>query len=260
MNRDLLRTELRQRLADVLPPELDTDFCMDRWLESYDFKIDICVEKYNEYIRNRKVLGYDTPESLGKFYSRPEVVNFHRIFSLSTLDQNWINEMDNGIIFVEMGLQDPTKAVKSIRVADYASVFFGYCEYFQRMVVEQEKKSGKRSHGICIFDMELMSMLDYANPVAPINRLFESRVNIWMDYYGELLKRVVIVNPPRVVSLLFKMMSLLLPSKFLDRLSIAQKYPDDILKYIEKDAIPIETFDKERLHCRRFDVERFTYC
>ena len=77
-----------------------------------------------------------------------------QMFSLSRLDAAWVNTHDNGLVFVETGVPDPAKVVRSIRVGDYLAVFFGYCEYFQRMVIEHERRTGRPSHGVCIFDMK----------------------------------------------------------------------------------------------------------
>jgi hypothetical protein len=53
-----------------------------------------------EYLQNRKALGYDRPEALDNFFDRPDVQNYCEIFSLSRLDSEWINEKDNGLVFV----------------------------------------------------------------------------------------------------------------------------------------------------------------
>ncbi|KAI6234987.1 CRAL-TRIO domain-containing protein [Aphelenchoides besseyi] len=234
------RYELRQRLGKRIPDELNTDFNLDRWLNNYELDLDLCEDKFIEYLANRKALGYDCPEALDGFFDRADVLGYCEMFSLSRLDKNWINEKDNGIVFVETGVPDPGKVVKSIRVGDYLSIFFGYCEYFQRMVIEHEAKSGRASHGICVFDMKFMSMINYANPMSPINKLFQYRVNIWLEYYGELLKHVVIANPPRFLGAVFKIMSLIMPDRVLNRFSFAQTIPTDMEKYISFNAIPIE--------------------
>uniref|UniRef100_A0A915EFT9 CRAL-TRIO domain-containing protein n=1 Tax=Ditylenchus dipsaci TaxID=166011 RepID=A0A915EFT9_9BILA len=223
MEQQALRHDLRKRLGNYLPSELDSDFTLDRWLENYNNRLDECVDKFREYLINRKVLGYDQPESLDQFYSRQDVIDFHNMFSLSKLDSHWVNDLDNGIVFVETGVAEPSKVVKALRVAEYANIFFGYCEYFQKMVMEQEKKSGKRSFGICIFDMKLMNFIEYINPMAAINRMFQARVNIWMEYYGELLKHLL---------------SVLLPTRLLGRFTFAHKQPEDIESIISRKAIP----------------------
>lgn len=71
--------------------------------------MDATEDKFLEYLANRKTLGYDRPEALDKFFDRPEVQNYCEMFSLSSLDHTWVNEKDNGIVFVETGVPDPGK-------------------------------------------------------------------------------------------------------------------------------------------------------
>uniref|UniRef100_A0A1I8B687 CRAL-TRIO domain-containing protein n=1 Tax=Meloidogyne hapla TaxID=6305 RepID=A0A1I8B687_MELHA len=59
-----------------------------------------------------------------------------------------------------------------------------------------------------------------------------------MSYYSELLKNVVIVNPPRVLNVLMKIISLILPAKVINRIHIAVQH-SDIPKWISNESIPV---------------------
>ncbi|CAD5216683.1 unnamed protein product [Bursaphelenchus okinawaensis] len=145
MSADLVeqRAQFREKVGDVIPEELNTDFNVDRWILNYDKNVPQSVEKFKEYLGNRKALGFHDEKSLDNFYERPDVKEYHSLFSLSKLDSTWVNEHDNGIVFSETGIPEPSKAVKAMRVGDYLRVFFGYCEYFQKMVLEHERKPAR---------------------------------------------------------------------------------------------------------------------
>uniref|UniRef100_A0A1I7W6Z2 CRAL-TRIO domain-containing protein n=1 Tax=Heterorhabditis bacteriophora TaxID=37862 RepID=A0A1I7W6Z2_HETBA len=81
-------------------------------------------------------------------------------------------------------------------------------------------------------------MSSYMVPTSSINNLMQVRVNIWLDYYAELLKHVIIVNPPTFLTLAWKVMSFLLPAKVHNRFHFASKYPDQLIPYLSLSAIP----------------------
>ncbi|KAI3420018.1 hypothetical protein GPALN_003355 [Globodera pallida] len=196
------RRQLIDRVRNIMPTEQLTEFNMDRWLDSYGEDVDLCEKMIHDYIKNRKALGVDN-------------ANF-----FNEIQKGWVNSYDNGIVFVEAGIADPSNAAKLIRSSDYLCAFFAFLEYMLQHVLEQEKLTNARSGAVCIFDMK------------------NARVALAMAYYAEMLSKVVIVNPPRLLNVLFKILSLLLPGSILNRFHIAHNLAD-IQKWICSDAIPV---------------------
>lgn len=232
--------ELRNRLGNALPQDLNTEFNLQRWISAYDQDLDACSAKFAEYLMTRRQLGYDKPESTEAFYQRPLIRKYGRFLAQTKINGKWINSLDNGIIFVEMPIENPSKFLKAVRVSEYLQIFFGFCEHFQNLVLAHEKKTGRRSHAICIFDQKGSSITPYINPIGAISRLMMSRIHLWLDYYSELLNRVIIVNSPTfLLPFVWKAVSILLPSKVLSRFTIATDLPRDLLPYLSIECIPV---------------------
>ncbi|KAL3110587.1 hypothetical protein niasHT_016224 [Heterodera trifolii] len=232
------RRQLIERVQHVLPTEQLTEFNMDRWLESYGEDIDLCEKMVHDYLKNRKVLGFDEPNFFNGFYSKANIQKFCDIFPQSKIQKGWVNSYDNGIVFVEAGIAEPSKAAKFMRPGEYLSAFFGFLELMLQHVLEQEKLTNRRSWAVCIFDMQNVSILQWVNPLGPMNRSFEARVALAMAYYAEMLSKVVIVNPPYLLNVLFKIMSFILPKSISNRFHVATNFAE-IQKWISPDAVPV---------------------
>uniref|UniRef100_A0A0R3RJG0 CRAL-TRIO domain-containing protein n=1 Tax=Elaeophora elaphi TaxID=1147741 RepID=A0A0R3RJG0_9BILA len=181
---------------------------------------------------------YNNPESIEDFYGRPLIRKYGRFLTQTKITKHWIKDLDNGIVFVEMPIENPQKFLKAVRVSDYLHIFFGFCEHFQNLVLENEKKTSRRSYAVCIFDQKGCSFLPYMNPFGAINKLMLYRIHLWLDFYSELLKRIIIVNSPAFLPAMRKVMATLLPSKILNRFTIAKNLPNDLLPYLAIDSIP----------------------
>ena len=145
---------------------------------------------FGEYVKNRKALGLDRipfspflsnlrlePDAFEDFYTRPDVSHYYGVFAQSRPQITWVNAIDNGLVFVETGVVDANRvpcfslkihsilrilmiqACKAIRSGEFLYCFFRACEMFLKLVLEQERRSGKRCFGVCLFGLPSCAIL-----------------------------------------------------------------------------------------------------
>lgn len=228
---------LHRKVEHLLRPEELTTINLMRWLKSYNWDVDLCAQVIEEYVKNRKCLGLNDDDFYKNFYDHTEIKHYCEVFQQSRLQYDWVNSLDNGLVFVEACPKSASITAQLIRTGQFLFAFFAWSEYMLRLILKRERETGQRSYAVCIFDMSGAGIWQYSNPMGPINRLFESRVKLAISYYEEMLSTVVIMNPPRMLGLLFSIISLLLPKKIIGRFHFVRN-AEEAAKYISIDAIP----------------------
>ena len=90
-----------------------------------------------------------------------------------------------------------------------------------------------------IFDLATVNMTDYVNPMSGYMKLWQLRSDLWQDWFPEMVQRIFLVNPPRLVSVLWKVARLFLSEQNLKRIEIIGGN-EDLPKHLPKWFTPKE--------------------
>ncbi|KAE9554844.1 hypothetical protein FO519_001959 [Halicephalobus sp. NKZ332] len=202
---------IREALGDRIPEDLDTDYNLKRWWLGHDRNVTIIEEKMSMYLRNRKLLGFEEPRFMETFYERKDVKQIMQYFHMSRLTEEYVNE-DNALVFVEGGEFDK-QVLQTSTTGQYLRVFFACCELVLQTILKIEKRTGKPSYGLCIFDMGKVAITNHINPNGNCNKVFKARALIWENYYPGMIKHIAIANPPMVLSVVWSVAKFLLAEK-----------------------------------------------
>ncbi|KAK0396881.1 hypothetical protein QR680_001897 [Steinernema hermaphroditum] len=227
--------QIRQAFKGRIPALLDTDFNLRRWWNGHGRNLAVITEKFDSYLKNRKVMGFDEPGFMESFYNKQEHRDILQYFGMSKIGPV-VNEKDNGIVFVESGEIDK-HVTYTYPVGKYLKVFFTCCELVLQTILKQERESGKPSHGICIFDMGPLHISNHINPLSNCNKVFKARALIWEDNYPDMIQHIVVVNSPFFLGVIWKVAKFLLKEK--QQKLIHFNRNDSIKEILHEDVIPV---------------------
>jgi len=237
---------IREAFGDSIPEDLNTEYNLRRWWLGHDRNITVIEEKLSMYLKNRKLLGFEDPKFVETFYERKDVKQIMQYFHMSRLTEEHVNE-DNALVFVEGGEFDK-QVLHTSTTGQYLRVFFACCELVFQTILRIEKRTGKPSHGICIFDMGKVSLTNHINPASHCNKVFKARALIWENYYPGMIKHIIIANPPMILSVVWSVVKFLLAEKQRELLKFCRNQ-DAMKEVVGKKLLPVafggEFLDKE---------------
>uniref|UniRef100_A0A0N5AY18 CRAL-TRIO domain-containing protein n=1 Tax=Syphacia muris TaxID=451379 RepID=A0A0N5AY18_9BILA len=247
-----LVTQLRNRLNEVLtggiPNDLDTDLNLVRWIRGYQGNINKITEVFPVYCESRKAAGFVGENFVEEYFQLPQIKPYLKFIASSRLgDRLWFEE-NNAFLFVERAWSQPKekgnflKIVKAMKCSDYLLHCFGYSEMLLQLILRREKyqDAGKGPvQFIVLFDLSEVNLSDYLNPLSTHIRLWQLRSELWQDWYPEMVQRIFLVNPPRLISVLWKLAKLFLNEQNCKLIEIPA-HKKDLLKHLPAWFVPKE--------------------
>lgn len=228
--------QFREAVQDCKLPESD-DVYLLRWLVARDFdlaKAEKMLRNSMEWRRKYKVdavlQDYEIPEVLTKYFAAGYI---------------GVDKLNSYTVVVRYGLMDLKGILLSAKKRDYLTYVIEIVERsFQR--VRNDPKKFKRSpdaiaQSTVIFDMAGFSMrhITYKPALDTAIQL----VQLYEGNYPELLRRVFIINAPKIFSVLFSMLKPFMHEKTRHKIQIfshdAKQWKAALLEDIAADQLPV---------------------
>ncbi|CAI2347570.1 unnamed protein product [Caenorhabditis sp. 36 PRJEB53466] len=238
-----IRALLREKLPDGIPEDVDTDLNLCRWIRGYHGDMDKIVKNFGIYLASRKAAGFVGDEFPDKFFEMDSIAPFLPFIASSRLqDRQWSDD-HNAFLFVERAWSQPKEFIKTFKTSDYLLHCFGYSEMLQQLILRREKKQSTDKgpvQFIVIFDLNTVNITDYVNPMSGYMKLWQIRSELWQDWYPEMVQRIYLTNPPRLISVLWKIARVFLSEENLKRIEIIGNQTDLATKHLPAWMVPKE--------------------
>uniref|UniRef100_A0A183FWD8 CRAL-TRIO domain-containing protein n=1 Tax=Heligmosomoides polygyrus TaxID=6339 RepID=A0A183FWD8_HELPZ len=159
----------------------------------------------------------------------------YKRFCISLLDRS-IRSGDVHVFVHKMEGTDLKEIMKVIPLSYVLHSYFMLHEIFGRAVAETEKRTGRPSSVVTILDLKGLNMAEFLNPLSSPVQLARLVVKVWSEYFSDNMCKLLVINPPGIISLMFKVFFVYLST---NRLAFLHDTAD-LMKYLEPQAIPVE--------------------
>jgi len=147
---------------------------------------------------------------------------------------------DRGIVNIAtLALIDQKKCVKEMSLEETVEAYLLGNEMIFQINDEITRRTGKLTKVLRILDMTDFSLTDFDRQFAQRDGAANKSIE---DYYPGLLGTCIIINPPTWLNAVWKVLKLLFPKKFLEKIAfvVPAKNPKDVdsfLPYISRDKL-----------------------
>uniref|UniRef100_A0A0N5B0Y8 CRAL-TRIO domain-containing protein n=1 Tax=Syphacia muris TaxID=451379 RepID=A0A0N5B0Y8_9BILA len=194
----------RNRLKHLIPPEYDTDFFLARWWKTLDGDLKLIEKRMKEWDEHRKIFGYGHVPS---------------------------NRLEIDIEIAKKTFE----ILKTIPISYILHSYFILQEGFTRTLLAREAETGKPAAVVSILDLEGLCLSDFVNPLGGPARLARLVVKIWADYFKEGLVKLIMVNPPKLLNVIWQIAKFIMDKKMLSRILILEDCTD-LMKYLRPEV------------------------
>ncbi|KAK5979681.1 CRAL/TRIO domain protein [Trichostrongylus colubriformis] len=228
---DIMEKARKMRSTIALPSCFDSPYFLARFLRAHGGDEEVVKTKVEEYFSHREVLGYTGCSDMEMFTEFPIGKATFERFTISLMSRSILS----GDVHVFLQKMDGTDLKEIMKVIPLSYVLHSYYmlhDMFVRAVVETEKKIGRPSAAVCILDLKGMNVADFLNPLAAAVQLSRLVVKIYSEYFCENMCKILIIRPPAIMSLMFKITKFIMDARTLNRLHFLDDV-SDLHKYLE---------------------------
>ncbi|KAF1750160.1 hypothetical protein GCK72_016707 [Caenorhabditis remanei] len=222
----------------TVPEKLDSPFFFARFLNANNGDVEKTRQKILQLFEHRKLMGYDKISDLDIFTTVDIGRECFERFHISQL--NYEVTSRNLHVFVQrMDGMDIKEILKIMPLSYVLHSYFMLQENFSRAMAHTERKTGKTSSVVCILDLKGLNLMDFMNPLSGPAQLARLVVQIWAEYFSEHLCKLLLINPPGIISVMWQVTKRLVDSNTAEKLAFLNNV-EDLKKYLEPDSIPVE--------------------
>jgi len=221
--------QLRTRIADILQNDHD-DYYLHKWLKARSYDVDSAEAMYRNSMDYRKAIKADT---IIETYDPPQVLKEYLTGGFVGHDK------DGSPIRVELyGHLDMKGIMYSAKKIDLEKMKIVQCETTVRDWKEQSIKRGHKVDGLTvIFDMDNVGSGALWRPGL---QMYLHVVKVMEDNYPEMMKRMFVVNAPRIFPLLWKICRPLISEDMKAKIHVlGNNYSSVLLEYIDAEELPV---------------------
>ncbi|CAJ0588242.1 unnamed protein product [Cylicocyclus nassatus] len=235
---DILEKAKKMRSTLPLPACLDSPFFLARFLKGHGGDEKIARQRVEEYLTHRQTLGYADLSDMEILTEFPIGRETYKRFCISQVAHS-IRSGDVHVFIQKMEGTDLKEIMKAIPLSNVLHSYFMLQEMFGRAVTETERKTGKPSSVVTILDLKGLNLAEFLNPLSAPVQLARLVVKIWSEYFSENMCKLLLINPPGIVSLMFKISKFIMDSRTASKLAILNDL-SELHEYLEPQAISIE--------------------
>ncbi|KAK7499112.1 hypothetical protein BaRGS_00009659 [Batillaria attramentaria] len=219
--------QFKERVADIRKPDHD-DYELYKWLIAREYNVSKAEEMYRNSMAYREKMRVDT---ILKEYTCPEVLKKYLTGGFCGHDK------EGSPVRVELyGYLDMKGIMYSAKKIDLEKAKIVECETIVQDWRQQSKLRGRRVDGLClIFDMEHTKM-----PWRPGLQMYLTMVMVLEDNYPEMMKRMFVVNAPRIFPLIYKLVRTVMTEHMRKKIHVLtpSNTKETLLKYIDAEELP----------------------
>ncbi|XP_041350512.1 retinal-binding protein-like [Gigantopelta aegis] len=221
-------TEFKSRIADLLKPEYD-DYYLTKWLKARQFDVSKAEQMFRASMEFREKMNVD---KLLEEYEPPEVLQKYMTGGTCGHDK------DGSPVRIELyGHLDMKGLMYSAKTVDLEKTKLLQCERHVRDWKQQSQKLGRRVDGLTvIFDMEGVSSRVLWRPGI---QMYLHLVTVLEDNYPEMMKKLFVVNAPRIFPVLYKICRPLISEDMKNKIHVlGGNFTETLLKYVDENNLP----------------------